>query len=234
MDVETAMTNVMRVRVWDVPTRLFHWMLVALLLLSWWTAEKRMMDWHRLSGIVVLSLVVFRLVWGVIGGSTARFSSFLRGPAALLAYARGGSEYAERPGHNPLGGYSVVVLLLLLAVQVVTGLFATDIDGLESGPLSYLVSFDQGRLAATVHETSFNLLLALSALHVLAIAFYLVIRRRNLVRAMVTGSDSHFVRAHDALVGVSRLRFVVAAAIAAAVAWYLWNGLSFAPTDLGN
>ena len=223
------MADGLRVRVWDGPTRLFHWLLVALLAFSWWSAESRMMDWHRLSGILVLALVVFRLIWSVIGGNTARFRHFIRGPARTLAYVRGRDAGVERPGHNPIGGYSVVAMLLLLIAQVTTGLFATDVDGLESGPLSYLVSFDQGRLAAKVHELSFNLLLAVAALHVLAILFYLVVRRRNLVTAMVTGWDRRFISDEGALVGAGWLRFLVGVAISGLIAWYLWNGLSFTP-----
>ena len=216
-------------RVWDGPTRLFHWSLVCLLAFSWWSAENHMMDWHRLSGVTVVGLVIFRLSWGVIGSSTARFSQFVRGPAASIAYVRGAAGKIERPGHNPLGGYSVILLLLLLTAQVASGLFATDVDGLESGPLSYLVSFDQGRWAAEMHELSFNLLLAASALHVLAIVFYLVVRRRNLVTAMFTGSDRFFRDGDAGLVRASWLRLAIALLIAGLGAWYLWNGLSFAP-----
>lgn len=216
-------------RVWDGPTRLFHWLLVCLLVFSWWSAENHMMDWHRLSGITVVGLVIFRLLWGVIGSSTARFSRFVRGPGASIAYLRGGDGKIEQPGHNPLGGYSVILLLLLLTAQVASGLLATDIDGLESGPLSYLVSFDQGRWAAEMHEFSFNLLLAASALHVLAILFYLIVRRRNLVTAMFTGSDGFYRDGQGGMVAAGWLRLATALVIAGLGAWYLWNGLSFAP-----
>jgi cytochrome b len=175
--------------VWDVPTRLFHWLLVGLLGFSWWTAETHRMEWHQLSGFAICGLIVFRILWGLVGTSTARFAGFLKGPAAIRDYLRPaeGAASAAAIGHNPLGGWSVLVLLLLLVVQVVTGLFAVDIDGIESGTLSYLVDFDQGRAAAEIHELSFNLLLALSALHVLAILFYLLVKRRNLITPMITG-----------------------------------------------
>lgn len=216
-------------RVWDGPTRLFHWLLVCLLVFSWWSAEKHMMDWHRLSGITVVGLIIFRLLWGVIGSSTARFSRFVRGPATSITYLRGGNGKIEQPGHNPLGGYSVILLLLLLTAQVASGLFATDTDVLESGPLSYLVSFDQGRWASEMHEVSFNLLLAASALHVLAILFYLIVRRRNLVTPMFTGSDGFYRDGQGGMVAAGWLRLAIALLIAGMVAWYLWNGLSFAP-----
>ena len=150
------------VRVWDGATRLFHWLLLALLGFSWWSAESGMMDWHRWSGSAVLGLMIFRLIWGFIGGSTARFGTFLTSPVRVLAYLRSDSGAPRTPGHHPLGGYSVLAMFLLLTVQVGTGLFAVDIDGLESGPLSHLVSFDQGREAAGIHELSFTLLRSVS------------------------------------------------------------------------
>ena len=211
------------VRVWDLPTRLFHWLLVILFGVSWWSAENRAMEWHVLSGTVLLGLVFFRLIWGLVGGSTARFASFVRRPRRVAAYLRG-SETAAL-GHNPLGGYSVIAMLLLLCVQIGTGLFATDIDGLDSGPLAYLVSFDQGRSAAEVHDAAFNVLLTLVGLHVLAIAFYVVIRRRNLVRPMVTGTRRDEHCPEGALVPARPLVLVLAALAAAGLAWWTSSGL---------
>lgn len=175
--------------VWDFPIRIFHWSLVALLAFSWWSAENHQMDWHRLSGQAVLFLLLFRLLWGAIGSDTARFRHFIKGPRAIWTYVRSRGEYgpASDVGHNPLGGWSVVAMLLALGAQVVTGLFAVDVDGIESGPLSYLVDFDQGRLASAVHDISFNILIALILLHIVAIIFHLIVRRQNLVGAMVTG-----------------------------------------------
>lgn len=212
------------IRVWDVPTRLFHWLLVALFAFSWWSAENHEMEWHYLSGLTFLGLLAFRLVWGVIGSSTARFTAFVASPSRLAAYLRG--EAPARAGHNPLGGYSVVAMLLVLAAQVGTGLFATDIDGLESGPLSYLLSFDQSRVAAEVHEVAFNLALALIALHVLAILFYLVVRRRNLIRPMITGRDRAGGDAAGEMRPAGAARFVFAALLAILVVWITTKGLS--------
>jgi cytochrome b len=173
--------------VWDLPTRLFHWLLVGLFGFSWWSAENDHLDWHLYSGIAVCGLMVFRLLWGVIGTDTARFSQFVRAPRAVWSYLTG---KAARPlGHNPLGGWSVLALLGLLCIQVVSGLFAVDVDGLNSGPLSYLVDFDRGRSAAAVHDVSFNLLLMLAGLHILAVLYYLVVKRRNLIWSMVTGLE---------------------------------------------
>ncbi len=174
-------------RVWDVPTRLFHWGLVALLGFSWWSAEAHEMEWHQWSGLVLCALVMFRLIWGVVGGSTARFVKFLKGPRTVIAYLAG-KERWQGTGHNPVGGWSVIALLVLLESQIVTGLFAVDVDGIESGPLSYLVDFDQGRVSSGIHHLNFNILLALAGIHVLAILFYLFVKKRNLIRPMVTGT----------------------------------------------
>lgn len=212
------------VRVWDLPIRLFHWSLVALLGFSWWSAENHEMDWHRLSGLTILGLIVFRLLWGVIGSSTARFSSFVRSPGTVLEYLRRPAGPA-RPGHNPVGGYSVLAMLGLLLAQVGAGVFAVDTDGLESGPLSFLVSFDAGRLAAELHEALFNIALAVLALHIAAILFYRVIRRRNLIVPMLTGKDTEIHPTEPDIVPAGPLRFLLAAAIAAAISWWTSNGL---------
>lgn len=212
------------VRVWDLPTRLFHWFIVLLFGMSWWSADNNAMDWHRLFGLAFLALILFRLIWGFIGGSTARFSSFLRSPSAALSYLRSGSGMRSA-GHNPLGGYSVIAMLLMLLVQVVTGLFAVDVDGMESGYLSGLVSFSQGRLAADIHEISFNVLLALIGLHVLTVLFYLVARRRNLIGPMFTGADPQADTADSALSPAGPTAFTVAVAVSAGIAWWVSRGL---------
>lgn len=212
------------VRVWDLPTRLFHWLLVLLFAASWWSAENREMEWHYRSGITILILLAFRLIWGVIGGSTARFIGFLRGPGAAIEYVRG--VVPKDAGHNPLGGYSVIAMLLALMVQVGTGLFATDIDGLVSGPLSHFVDFDQGRQAAEIHETSFNILLVLIGLHVLTILFYLVVRRRNLVTPMVTGRDKALGNNVRGLVPAGPVRLVIALVVAVLLGWWVSTGIN--------
>lgn len=178
------------VRLWDLPVRVVHWSFVLLMPALWWTAEHGQMDWHKRLGYVALGLLVFRVFWGLFGADTARFSRFVKGPRAVLAYMRGlfskGGEAVV--GHNPMGGWSVVILLLLLISEVKLGLFAQDTDGIESGPLAYLVSYDTADLARHWHHTVFNLLLGFIALHLLAIAFYGVVKRENLIRPMVTGA----------------------------------------------
>jgi cytochrome b len=137
----------------------------------------------------VLGLLVFRVVWGFVGSSTAQFANFIRGPAIVWRY---GATLAQRApsngvGHNPIGALSVVALLLVVGSQVVTGLFAVDVDGLETGPLSDRVSFDQGRWFAELHNVSFTTLQALVVLHLAAVLFYLLYKRDNLIGPMITG-----------------------------------------------
>ena len=211
------------VRVWDEPVRLFHWALVALIGCSWWTGKTHAMDWHRLSGYAILGLVVFRLFWGFAGPRTARFADFVGGPRRVLAYARRMSAPPERPGHNPVGGWSVVAMLGALAVMVSAGLFAVDVDGLESGPLSDWLSFDTGRQAAHVHAFVFNLLLGLIGLHVLAIVVHRVWFRHDLLRPMITGR-SRDARPDAGIMAAPLWRLLVGVVLAVGVAWAAAHG----------
>ena len=181
---EAAAAPPPKAAVWDLPTRLFHWLLVALIALSWWSAENDRMDLHLWSGIAVLTLLLFRLLWGLVGSSTARFASFVRGPGQVLGYLRG--EW-RGIGHNPLGALSVVALLGLTLVQVGLGLFSTDEDGLYPGFLAHWVSLDASEAAAELHDDLFDVLLVFIGLHVAAILFYLLVQRKDLVSPMITG-----------------------------------------------
>lgn len=205
-----------RVHVWDVPTRLVHWLMVLLIGALWWTGETGRLEWHRWAGYSLLGLVLFRVYWGVFGSSTARFSQFVRGPRGVVQYLRG--EWALAAGHNPLGALSVVALLVLVLTQILLGLFAVDVDGIESGPLSHLVSFDTGRDAAEWHETVFNVLLTVIVLHIVAVLFYLFARRQNLIGAMFTGRRS-FAAPVAPLTRASWPRLIVGIVIAAAITW---------------
>ncbi len=169
---------------WDVPTRLFHWLLAALIAFSWWSVEYHHSDWHIWSGIAILTLLLFRLMWGVVGSSTARFASFVRGPRGIRDYFSGKWRGI---GHSPLGAMSVVALLSAVAVQVGLGLVAQDEDGLVAGPLAPLVSSDTSDAARGLHEIVFYVLLALIVLHVAAILFYRLVRGKKLVGPMIHG-----------------------------------------------
>jgi cytochrome b len=133
-----------------------------------------------------MTLLLFRILWGLFGSSTARFRNFLRGPAAVLAYVRDVRGW-KAVGHTPIGALSVVALLGLIGLQVATGLFNSDDDGLDEGPLAPLVSYDVADVAHEVHELLFNVLLAFVALHVAAILFYRLVLGKKLVGPMITG-----------------------------------------------
>jgi cytochrome b len=215
MDEITA-TSRTRVRVWDLPTRLVHWLLVAGVAFSWWTGDTGRLEWHRWSGYGLLGLVTFRVYWGFFGSSTARFARFVRGPRTVFAYVRG--AWQAVPGHNPLGALSVVALLALLATQIVLGLFAVDVDGIESGPLSEYVSFETGRGAAHWHGTLFDFLLWLIALHIGAILYYGLVKKENLAGAMLHGEREYSTQ-HPAVQHASTLRLVVGIVLAALFTW---------------
>ncbi|QNM83752.1 cytochrome b/b6 domain-containing protein [Sphingomonas sabuli] len=215
----------MRNRVWDLPIRLFHWALVVLVAFSWWTAETGRDDWHFWSGYAVLFLLIFRLLWGIFGSSTARFASFVKGPAAVRTYLRSGMRWTA-PGHTPLGALSVVALLLALIVQVVTGLFNVDEDGLIEGPLAKYVSLSTADWLHDVHEASFNVLLVLIGLHIAAIVFYLLVKKLNLVTPMISGRA-------DLAAGVTPMRrvptLVAVACAVAAFALMVWIARGLPP-----
>ncbi len=175
-----------KVRVWDIPTRLVHWVLVLLFCVSWWSARHQELELHRYSGYALLGTVLFRVYWGLVGSDTARFAKFIKGPRVVWQYLRGTFKPTQA-GHNPLGALSVAALLTLLLSQVVLGLFSVDVDGLQSGPLSRLVSFETGRACANVHHWVFNGLLALIGLHLAAIVFYRVVKRSDLIGPMISG-----------------------------------------------
>lgn len=140
---------------------------------------------HFWSGYALLFALIFRILWGFGGSSTARFSKFVRGPAGVAAYLRHGHH--NQAGHTPIGALSILAMLLALLVQITSGLIQIDQDDFLEGPLSGLVSYDVAVLSHDVHEASFNILLGLIGLHLLAVGYYYLILRRSLVRPMVTG-----------------------------------------------
>ena len=181
-----------RIRVWDLPVRLFHWALVTLMVVSYFTARAggEWMRFHFWSGYAILTLVLFRIAWGFVGSTTARFADFVKGPSAAFAHLRDlmGHGRPREAGHNPLGGAMVIVLLLAVLAQVTAGLFSADTDtGMVNGPLALVVADKWVDRATAFHHTWINVLLVLVALHVLAAVVYLVWKRQNLIGAMVTG-----------------------------------------------
>ncbi len=209
-----------RILVWDWPVRLFHWGTVLLIPMMWWTWKQGNMDLHQTLGLVILGLLAFRILWGVIGSQTARFSSFIRGPGAIWQYLRGEGGHV---GHSPLAALSVVALIGVLGAQVGFGLIAQDTDGLESGPLNYLVEYDTADWARDWHELMFNVLQGLIVLHLLALIYYTFIKKDRLVAPMVTGK-----RDYPASVAQPRVAgsLVALGALVAAglVAWWVSKG----------
>lgn len=180
------------VRVWDLPTRLFHWALVVCIIGLVTTAQigGNAMEWHFRFGYSVLTLLLFRLLWGFFGGHWSRFSTFLYSPASLLRYIRGESDGAAPLGHNPLGALSVFAVLSLLLLQVGTGLFSDD-EIAAVGPLSKLAS---GALVSQLtyyhKEIGKLMILFLVVLHIGAIVFYRIKRKKDLIRPMLVGDAS--------------------------------------------
>ncbi|MCA3218162.1 MAG: cytochrome b/b6 domain-containing protein [Burkholderiales bacterium] len=208
------------VRVWDLPTRLFHWSLAALVLFSIVTVKLGglWIDWHMRSGYAILALVLFRVLWGFAGSHYARFASFVRGPVGMLGYLRG--RVAHVAGHNPLGALSVVALLAVLGVQASTGLFTSD-GSFTEGPLAKLVSGQTVDWLSTVHRYGEWVIYGLVGLHIAAVIFYSVFRFQPLVKAMLTGdrADVQARSAEDG--GAVRLRALVLALLSALLITYL-------------
>lgn len=174
-----------RIKLWDLPTRIFHWLLVILIVGAIVTGKVggAAIEWHGVIGQGILGLVVFRIVWGFVGSSHARFADFAPTPASIRAYLRGDWKGV---GHNPLGALSVLALLTLICVQVGTGIFSNDDIAFE-GPLSDLVDKSLSDWLTGIHKLSVNLLIALIALHLAAIAFYATVKKDDLIKPMLTG-----------------------------------------------
>ncbi|MDP5111209.1 MAG: cytochrome b/b6 domain-containing protein [Burkholderiaceae bacterium] len=221
-------------RIWDLPTRLFHWLLAisitgALITINLGGAW---MDWHVRFGIASFVLLLFRVIWGLIGPRYARFSQFLCSPAKTLAYLRD-SKGTRHAGHNPLGAWSVIAMLSLFLFQSSTGLFAND-DVMTQGPLAQFVSNDTVALFTRLHRLSEYVLYALIVLHLGAIAFY-SFRGEGLVKPMVTGD----VPKHTLTAGTHsarddwrvRLGACILAALLTVLAWWLINLAFNAPAS---
>jgi cytochrome b len=203
-----------RIRVWDLPTRLFHWLLVAAVVAAVVTGQLggNLIDWHGRIGLFIVGLLAFRLVWGVVGSTYARFLQFLPTPGKIGAYLRG-QWHGE--GHNPLGALSVFGLLALLTAQVGTGLFAND-DITFVGPLFDLVGKNLSNRLTGIHYLVSNAIYVLIALHVAAIAFYGHVRKQNLVRPMLTGWKDG---TGESATGGGALALILALAVAGAAVY---------------
>ena len=213
------------VKVWDWPVRVCHWSFALLVPVMWWTAENSEMAWHMRIGQLLLAIVVFRIAWGFLGSSTARFAGFLHGPATVMGYVMRRSPPGVSPiGHNPLGGWSVVALLLLLLIQTSTGLFAGDpFDG-ATGPLNATVGVFTADWLTEQHETLFWVLVGMIGLHLTAIVLYQGIGLQNLVEPMISGKK-HESDPEEGMVPAPMSRLFISLGITAIVVLPIAGGI---------
>jgi cytochrome b len=226
---ETAFKRPGAVRVWDLPTRLMHWGLVISIAVCWWTGTHDELQYHLYSGYAALWIILMRIYWGFWGSSTARFVNFVRGPKAMLEYARtlNQRDTHHTHGHNALGALSVLLMLGLVLAVVGIGLFAVDVDGLYSGPLSVYVDFHAGRHLAHLHYTVFTYLLAVIGLHLLAVIFYYAYKRHNLVFPMITGKRCAEATVIEELKVAPLWRLLAGAGISTAIVWAVTTSFYF-------
>jgi cytochrome b len=218
------------IRLWDLPLRLFHWGVVVLIPLMWWSQKQGNLERHQMFGLMLLFLLIFRIVWGMIGSETSRFTSFVKGPFTIASYLTG-KDKTPSVGHNPLGALSVVALIVVLLAQVGLGLFSQDTDGLFSGPLNHYIPADNIDLGDKVHhwhKLGFNLILVLVGVHLAAIAFYSLVKKERLVPPMVTGR-----KAVEPGVPQPRMaplwRVIPALLVAGVVTWWVAHGAMWPP-----
>jgi len=210
--------------IWDLPLRIFHWSLVLLVTYAWISVEiLENLDHHFYSGYGILALLIFRVAWGFLGPKHARFSSFVKGPKTIRAYLRGGST--DIGGHNPLGALSVIMMLLVLLAQAVSGLFSDD-EYYYFGPLTSYVSGDVVGIMSNFHHLNVNIIMAVLGLHLVAIIFYELVKKQRLIKAMFTGSKPDELRKYE---GIEQSKGLLAIAIMAAAA-----ATVFAIAQFGN
>ncbi|MBF0803958.1 MULTISPECIES: cytochrome b/b6 domain-containing protein [unclassified Neisseria] len=213
-----------KLKVWDLPTRIFHWTLAAATAFMWYSAETggNLLIWHLRVGLLILVLVVFRICWGLWGSDTARFANFVRGPGQIARYLKGEISENEQPGHNPLGALMVLALLAAVLFQVATGLFANDENTFtNSGYLNGWAGDGLGSTLRTVHVTFFNALLGLICIHVATIFIYKFLKKHDLIKPMITGYK--FIEGKlPALAFAGSGKLAAALAVAAAVAAAVW------------
>ncbi|AZG74249.1 cytochrome b/b6 domain-containing protein [Shewanella livingstonensis] len=207
-----------KIKVWDFPTRLFHWTMVCLLSGLWWTADIGEMQWHMVLAYLLMTLIAFRLIWGFFGSETSKFSGFFVSPKKVIAYAKSHPKPLSL-GHNPLGGYMVIVLLSILVLQLTTGLFTTD-DIFTEGPLMHLVSSETAGWLTWLHKTNFNIILAMTAVHIIAVVVH-VVKGDNILKAMFSGYKQVNQQLRSPILRSSWLALVIVSVIFAFVWWWL-------------
>lgn len=209
--------------IWDLPLRIFHWVLVLTILGAWYTSDQDndLIDYHLIFGYVALGLMLFRILWGFIGTTHAKFKHFIPTPKKLINYVKSqdGQQPTAYPGHNPLGSLMVVFMLVLILLQAISGLFMND-DIFTSGPYYGAITGNLEKFFTFFHRNSFNVILAAIALHILAIAFYKVVKKKALVASMITGKKtSEDVSEKDA---IKHSKIIIAIITAIAVAAFVY------------
>ncbi len=216
--------------VWDLPVRVFHWLLVLSIIGSYVTAKlgTDWLPWHMRLGKFMIGMLIFRLIWGLIGPRHARFVNFIKGPGSILRYLK---EGVISVGHNPLGAGMVVLLLLLLVVQVGTGLFSTD-DIVWTGPFYPSVSHDLAEKLTAIHHLNFKFIEAAIALHLCAIAYYQFVKKEPLVPAMFHGGKpATHVAEQEAIASSQLWKALIVIAVAAGCVYLLLHAAPPMPTN---
>lgn len=211
------------IRLWDVPTRIVHWLLFVLVAAAFVTGLSggNLMVWHGRLGLAILGLLTFRLIWGLIGSTYARFSQFVRGPGTILAYLRG---QWHGVGHNPLGALSVLALLGLLLFQTLSGLVAND-DIAFKGPLYAMVSTETSEWLTSLHRQTIWIIGGLVGLHVCAVLFYTLAHHDNLLKPMLNGRKEVMDPAIKSASGGGLIALLTAATLAVLMVWIADGGL---------
>lgn len=209
--------------IWDLPLRIFHWCFAFTVFACWYTAENKddYIDIHIQLGFIALGLVIFRVLWGVVGPKHARFSQFIPSPNKVISYLKNSNKHNKTPGHNPLGALMVVLMILLIGIQTISGLFIND-DVFSSGPYYGSISSDLEGIMQFLHHNSFDFMIAAIVLHILAILFYWIVKKQNLVVPMLTGKKSATdVKSSDAIPHSKIILAVIIAALCAGFVYWL-------------
>lgn len=212
--------------VWDLPTRLFHWLLALAIGAQWFTGEQgdSWLTWHFYIGYFTIGLILFRIIWGFVGTRYARFSDFLVMPGTLFTYLKG--NWQERPGHPPLGGLMVLFFLSVILVQAVSGLFTTD-DIFTDGPFRSALSGELQDKADWAHANLFLIIQIAAAVHIAAAFFYLLVKKSNLIMPMITGKKE--VEEHQS---INSSKLILAGVLIAVIAAGIVLVLSMAPAPV--
>lgn len=212
--------------VWDLPTRLFHWLLALSIGAQWFTGEQgnSWLEWHLYIGYFILGLIAFRIIWGFVGTRYARFSDFIVSPRTFVKYLKG--ELEESTGHPPLGGLMVLFFLVVILAQAVSGLFTTD-DIFTDGPFRSLISGEMQELADWAHGNLFLLIQIAAAVHIAAAFYYLLVKKTNLIKPMLDGKKEI-----EAINSIASSKLLLAAVLIAIVASLIVLALYFAPAPV--